>query len=245
MYQPIDDEFIETSGSNRSVGEGSLVNTVQQREVFATSLLSKFLNEKKLKDIESIADRIKYKRHQIDTTIKSLNKEKKKRGEKKRNAKPKFNLSKRVKKRLNLYKLDKREKLNYADYEKLNEAWLNYAISCLLTCLPKGSHSSASLDEANVLNCLKQMDYHGCVLSVVKSTSSSLIGTQGIVLQEKRNVFYLLSRENQIKIVPKSGTLFEFELFDVKMILVGSNMIIKPELRVTKHARIKTKKDIL
>ena len=89
------------------------------------------------------------------------------------------------------------------------------------------------------------LDYHGCHLTVTQSTSKSQIGLSGIVLQEKKNVFFLLTKENKIIVVPKCKTLFEFKLFDnFKMTLVGSNMCYRTEMRSTKHAKIKTKINI-
>merc|ERR1712150_401388 len=102
--------------------------------------------------------------------------------------------------------------------------------------------TNKNLNEENVLNCLKQLDYHGCDLTVTKSATKSLIGFNGLVLQDKKNVFYLLTKQNEIKIVPKCGSLFEFELMGFcKMTLVGSNICHRPEMRSTKHAKIKTK----
>ncbi|CAF0713545.1 unnamed protein product [Brachionus calyciflorus] len=127
----------------------------------------------------------------------------------------------------------------------MNEVWNTYASSCLLTCLSKNSQlENVSLDEENVLNCLKQIDYHGCFLTVTRSASKTQIGLSGIVLQDKRNVFFILCRDNSIKIIPKFGNLFEFEILGCKFTLVGSNMCYRPEMRTTKHAKIKTKKNI-
>ena len=133
-------------------------------------------------------------------------------------------------------------KIEYSEFEKVNTLWKSYVNSCLLTCL-HNEHSS--LSEENVLNCLKQIDYHGCLLSVAKSSTKSLFGMSGVVLQDRRNVFYLVTRDNQVKIVPKVGNLFEFELFNsAKITIVGSNMLYRPEMRITKHAKIKTKSNI-
>ena len=77
---------------------------------------------------------------------------------------------------------------------------------------------------------------------MTQSSSKSQIGLSGIVLQDKKNVFFLITKENKIIIVPKNGNLFEFKLFDsFKMTLVGSNMCYRSEMRSTKHAKIKTK----
>ena len=138
--------------------------------------------------------------------------------------------------------MELKTKLNYAEYEKLHELWKKYAYSSLMTCLPEHLNQSFALSEESVLNCLKQLDYHGCFLTVTKSKVKSHIGLNGIVLQEKKNSFFILTKEGCIKLIPKQGTLFEFELFQaIKFTLVGSNMCCKPELRSTKHAKLKTK----
>lgn len=163
--------------------------------------------------------------------------------------KKKLVLNCKLKKNLRMYKLNKDEKLDYQKYEKMNELWKGYVYSCLSTCLSKSMNSSKeitySLNEENILNCLKQIDYHGCILTVTKSTSKYHVGIRGIVLQDKKNIFVLLTKENTIKLVPKLGSLFEFELInDCKITVVGSNMCIRPEMRTTKHAKIKTKKNL-
>lgn len=246
MYRTIDDEFVDNRAPKSEANESTLsLNTNQEREVFTTSLLGKFLNEKKLKEIESITDRIKYKRHLIELSTKELKKEASKKSKKPQE--PRKKLTKKLKKKLGMCKLDTAQTLNYSEYEKLNEAWLSYATSCLLTCIPKNAPSQEfELNEEMVLNCLKQLDYHGCKLKVSRSKTSSLVGLSGIVLKDTRNVFYMLAEDNEVKVVPKCGNLFEFELFEhCRLTLVGANMILKPEMRVTKHAKIKTKIDVI
>lgn len=246
MYRTIDDEFVDNRAPKSEANESALsLSTNQEREVFTTSILGKFLNEKKLKEIESITDRIKYKRHLIELSTKELKKEASKKSKKPQE--PRKKLTKKLKKKLGMCKLDTTQTLNYSEYEKLNEAWLSYATSCLLTCIPRNAPSQEfELNEEMVLNCLKQLDYHGCKLKVSRSKTSSLVGLSGIVLKDTRNVFYMLAEDNEVKVVPKCGNLFEFELFDhCRLTLVGSNMILKPEMRVTKHAKIKTKIDVI
>ena len=152
----------------------------------------------------------------------------------------KLSLNLKTRKSLKMYRINKSEDLDYKKYETINKLWCSYASSCLVSCF--GSPANKILHEENVLNCLKQMDYHGCHLTVKKSSSKYLIGIRGLVLQDKKNALYLLTEENKVKIVPKVGSLFEFELLGFcKMTLVGSNMCYRPEMRSTKHAKIKTK----
>ena len=241
MYEPIDSEFVPETETI----ENPNVNTTDEREKFVDNFLASNLNETKQREKETIKEKLKFKKHQLDVASKQLRKENKK----KRDAialvqsdNTRTDLSRKLKKSLQMYKLNKNEKLDYSKYEEINRLWNCYANSCLMTCLTPNNN----LSEENVLNCLKQLDYHGCHLTVSRSSSKHLIGLNGIVLQDRKNVFFILTKENQIKILPKENNLFEFNLIDsnFRMTLVGSNMMLRPEMRTTKHAKIKTRINI-
>jgi ribonuclease P protein subunit POP4 len=254
MYEPIGSEFLITkcSESQKDDQMDSNMISCENREQLLDGFLSEYLNTEKIREKDSLVEKLKYRHHQLELASKQMKKEKKKKenalalasgetsSDQKTNSRKRLVLNSKTRKRLKMYKLNKNENLDYSKYEKINKLWNSYANSCLMSCL--GSENNNALSEENVLNCLKQLDYHGCYLTVVKSPSKSLIGLHGLVLQDKKNVFYMLTTENKIKLVPKLGALFEFELMDFcKMILVGSNICHRPEMRSTKHAKIKTK----
>jgi ribonuclease P protein subunit POP4 len=266
MYDPLDQKFFKDAPDEIRLPPGMTplsssarpldMDVHADREIFVDRLLSTMLNEEKLKEKDSIADKLKYKKHQLEVASKQLRREAKaKREQNQPNGKQqrkKLVLTAKTKKRLGMFKLSKDAKLDYNKYLKINEVWCNYAAACLLTCLPKTmptrdeSEMGSILSEESALNCLKQIDYHGALLTVTRSNCRTLVGLSGVVLQDRRNVFFILNKNNEVKVVSKAGCLFEFELFGcVKMTLVGSNMMHKPEMRVTKHAKIKTKIDIV
>ena len=247
MYEPIDQEFINDSSSGIQSSTSQTVNTTEEREKFLDELLTSHLNESKLREKDSIIEKLKYKKHQLEVASKQLKNENKK----KRDAKTlasglsstvitRTELSRKTKKALKIYKLNKNEELNYEKYEQINKLWNAYANSSLMTCLTPNDQ----LYEENVLNCFKQLDYHGSHLTVSRSSSKHLIGMSGIVLQDRKNVFYFLTKENKIKIIPKANNHFELDVLNCKMTIVGSNMLHKPEMRATKHAKIKTRINI-
>ena len=248
MYEQIKEEFLVSS---QSEAVNSVVASTQDREKFLDSFLSEYLNEEKSREKNSLKERLKYKHHQLEVAAKHARKELKKKRDadalaagltvaSRNKQQKKLVLSAKLKKKLKMYKLNKEEKLDFKKYEQINSLWNAYANSCLLSCL--GPPGNERLQEESVLNCLKQLDYHGCYLKVTKSKSKCLIGVEGIVLQDKKNVFYILNKQNKVKIVPKPDSLFEFELLNFcKMTLVGSNICHKPEMRTTKHAKIKTR----
>jgi RNase P/RNase MRP subunit p29 len=244
MYSAIGAEFV--SGSQPS----AMATTSDDREKFLDTFLAEYLNTEKVRERASLREKLKYKHHQLELAAKQMRiAERKKRDQEalatgQTHLKPKSvrgpkALSFKTRKSLRLFDLNKKESLDYTKYEQINQLWHSYASSCLTACLGAGP---GRLSESSVLNCLKQMDYHGCSLRVVKSSVKSLIGVSGLVVQEKKNVFCLLTKANRVKIVPKCGSLFEFELMGFcRMRLVGSNVCVRPEMRSTKHAKIKTR----
>lgn len=69
-------------------------------------------------------------------------------------------------------------------------------VICIVFCF------GFSLNENNFQNAQKQVikaDFHGCYLSVAKSRCPSNIAISGIVLQETKNTFKLITQDNKIK----------------------------------------------
>jgi hypothetical protein len=171
MYEPIGEEFIDSSEDKKMDHSSIQLNTNEEREVFVDSFLSKYLGEDKLREKDSLREKIKYKRQQLDLATKHLKLEARKRLEssgllnkKQKQNRKKLVLNCKLKKSLRMYKLNKTQELEYSKYEKINHLWNNYVSSCLLTCVSSSKNMESgktSLNEENVLNCLKQIDYHG------------------------------------------------------------------------------------
>ena len=257
MYEPIDPYMIckvqNTAASTSQIN----IQSNEDRDIFVDSLLTNLLSVEKVREKDSLAEKIKYKKHQLELASKQIKKAEKLKRQQESNTrrlfptKRKLTLSKKLRKSLKICQVDKKQVMKFENYEKINFMWRNYIANCLLAFMPKGLTEEAEarsqlLSEEDVINCLKQIDYHGAILAVKRSNCKTLIGLNGIVLQDKKNTFLILNKDNELKIVPKANSLFEFELFDaVKFTLVGSNMLHKPEMRVTKHAKIKSKLNIL
>ena len=61
----------------------------------------------------------------------------------------------------------------------------------------------------------------GCELEVVESHCPSYVGVQGIVLQETQNTFKVVTKQNELKVLPKAHSLFAFTLHDKTFALEG------------------------
>ena len=247
MYEPINSED----------SQKATLNTNAEREQFVNELLDTYLSREKIKEKEKLCESIKFKRHQIDEVVTRRAKKGKTQSalasgvslQSSHNYKQikELKINAKARKELKIYKVDGKEKIDYEKYKQANQLWKAYAISCLLDGLkPSNNETTTSLNKDHILNTLKQIDYHGCHLTVAKSICKTQVGVRGFVLQERKNVFVLVNEQNEVKYIPKKGTLFEFGLFDEsdQIVLCGSNMIYRPDMRQTKHAKIKTKTDI-
>ncbi|QHS71815.1 RNase P/RNase MRP complex subunit [Saccharomyces paradoxus] len=90
------------------------------------------------------------------------------------------------------------------------ELWVNYIRELLnITKNLKTFNGSSALLK------LSMADYNGALLRVTKSKNKTLIGLQGIVVWDSQKFFIMIIKGNlidQIKCIPKKGTVFQFEI---------------------------------
>ncbi|CAN7943905.1 unnamed protein product [Ixodes hexagonus] len=142
-----------------------------------------------------------------------LHRRKKGRGAKKRKL-----LTSREKRRLGLLQADRQAPPSYDAVLAVHAMWRDYA---------------ASLGGAS--ERLLKAEYTGCLLTVSASRCPSYVGVRGLVLQETRNVFRLLTEEGRVRTVPKAHSQFAFELAGRLHRLYGSHF------RVHSFERVKAK----
>ncbi|KAI1108145.1 RNase P/MRP, p29 subunit [Nemania sp. NC0429] len=123
------------------------------------------------------------------------------RAEKKKRAralKPKP-LSARERRSLQLHRLPK-DGRKYAVFAPLNDLWIGYAREILAGELYTGGTGAAAK--------LAAADFHGAEVEVARSRCPSRVGVRGIVVRDSRFAFELVTRQNQVKTLPKEGTMF-------------------------------------
>lgn len=120
--------------------------------------------------------------------------------ERKKKLKPKP-LSAREKRALCIYDIPK-EAQKYSIYEPLNRMWIGYILEVLgSNFLPITGATAAKLVSA---------DYHGAMLEVVRSRCVGRVGVIGIVVKDSKFVFELITKNDELKIIPKEHTIFKF-----------------------------------
>ncbi|KAL2267814.1 hypothetical protein VTJ83DRAFT_5091 [Remersonia thermophila] len=112
-------------------------------------------------------------------------------------------LSAAQRRRLGLYDVP-RAGQRYALFEPLHRLWLGYVREVLGNEVFSGGEGAAAK--------LAGADFHGARAEVVRSGCVSRVGIRGIVIKDSRFAFEMVTPENRVKLVPKEGTVFRFEV---------------------------------
>ncbi|CAK9440087.1 uncharacterized protein LODBEIA_P41870 [Lodderomyces beijingensis] len=121
----------------------------------------------------------------------------------------------------------------FEHFLEMNHLWHQYMQS-LLSLSSSGASSSLSIPSQSILPKLASADFNGCLVSVIQSRNTNLVGIRGIVVWDAQHSFILVcprgeeSREwnagvargdisagdivGGLKIVPKKHTLFAFDV---------------------------------
>lgn len=82
-------------------------------------------------------------------------------------------------------------------------------------------------------------DFHGAFVTVARARSPSMVGLEGIVLQETENVFRIVTPDNALKTVPKAGTVFALRHGKYAVRINGSHIRWKASERAVRKFKAK------
>nr|XP_057934653.1 ribonuclease P protein subunit p29 [Doryrhamphus excisus] len=99
----------------------------------------------------------------------------------------------------------KPEHQRYELFLPLHDLWRQYIIDLCGGLNPKSNPLS-------VQQKLLKADFHGAIMTVARSKCPSYVGTTGIVIQEFKNVFKFITKQDQLKVIPKRNSIFEVEV---------------------------------
>ena len=234
MYKPLKDEPNKSQDFKK---DQEYATSNLKRETFVDNLLTEFVGDEKIKEKDRLCNQLKYKTHQLDVAIKQLKSDKKKAA---RNIKAinKDKIKCKIRKKYKINKIDTKEKKEFKNFIQMNELWNGYVTKVL------GVDKPEYLSAESVLERLSKMDYHGALIEVTRSKTKGIIGLRGIVIQDTKNMFVLVTENDTVKMIPKYDNLFQIEVLGVKFTIVGTNICMKPELRSTKPSKPKTLTDI-
>lgn len=124
---------------------------------------------------------------------------------KKRKRKPQP-LSAREKRETGLHTIPKAQQ-KYAIFEPLQRLWIGYMHEVLGPGRPITGLVAAKLASA---------DYHGAKIEVSRSRCASRVGVRGIVVKDTKYTFEVITRTDEIKVLPKEHTVFRFEVPEIQ-----------------------------
>ncbi|KAF2428340.1 RNase P/MRP, p29 subunit [Tothia fuscella] len=126
-------------------------------------------------------------------------------------------LSAKQKRALQIYAIPKPQQ-KYEIYIPLHRMWCGYIREILGIDIKKISPEGYGrfVEPKGAGPLLASADYHGALVEVVRSRCVSRVGLRGIVLRDSKFTFEVVTRGNEVKVVPKEHTVFGFEvpLFD-------------------------------
>ena len=147
---------------------------------------------------EGIVENLKHKVFFIDNAERP-----KKRYDRRRRCRHK--LTSKEKRKLGLFKLPKQQ--SYESFIPLHNLWKDY-MKDVIDFGKVTEENKASTAQQKLLKA----DYHGALVTVTKSKTPSLIGQTGIIIQETKNVFKIVARDDKMKTIPKENCIFTVEL---------------------------------
>ncbi|XP_078368475.1 ribonuclease P protein subunit p29-like [Oculina patagonica] len=155
----------------------------------------------------------------------------------KSNKKPKRKeMSAREKRRRGIFKISPKNQ-RYDMYLPLHELWKGYMQEML-------NLTSGNSNLKIMYPKLLRADYHGCILNVSQSKCPSYVGTCGILLQETKNAFKIITKDDKLKMIPKAHSVFTFELEGFMFTIHGNHFRYRSSERSARKFKPKPTTDL-
>ena len=123
-------------------------------------------------------------------------------------------LSAKEKRELGVFKL-KKEEIRYEIYEGLHAMWVQYMLE-VLGLMRDGQAVQAALGKAVTAqshgSLLVSGDFHGAEVEVVRSSDVGKVGIKGIVVRDTKFTFVVVTKKDEVKVLPKRNTVFRYEI---------------------------------
>lgn len=191
----------------------------------AKNFVTSFLNNVVKNNTEDVEFKLRYKPVMLENlqTAKPSNKPKRK------------EMSAREKRIRGIYNISSKNQ-RYDMYVPLHKLWQDYMQSMLN--LQPNSNLKAAYPK------LLRADYHGCILNVSRSKCPSYVGTSGILLQETKNAFKIITKDDKLKMIPKANSVFTFELGGFVFTIHGNHFRYRSSERSARKFKRKPTTDL-
>lgn len=126
-----------------------------------------------------------------------------------------------------------REGSKYSDFEDLYKLWKSHA-KAQLSSLPNNLDISSQSEFQRVIS---KMEFQGSKIHVVSSKCPTMVNHSGIILLETRETFKIISKDNQIRMLPKRDSVFLLKIGNLTVKIFGKHLTIRPAERSIKKIK--------
>ncbi|XP_041048521.1 ribonuclease P protein subunit p29 isoform X2 [Carcharodon carcharias] len=196
----------------------------KQAEAFVNAFLKHSLPQLDAEQIQKHLDR---KAVILDHFLKKRKKEKRRKTK---------CLSAKKRRELRIFEL-KPEQQRYELFLPLHELWKQYIRDLCNGLKP-------DMQTQMIQTKLLKADFHGAIVTVVKSKCPSYVGVTGIILQEMKHIFKIITEENKLKVIPKQNSVFSVEIDGFVSYIYGSKFQLRSSERSAKKFKGKGSIDL-
>ncbi|KAH1181321.1 ribonuclease P protein subunit p29 [Mauremys mutica] len=191
----------------------------QEAEAFVSAFLKRSMP--RLKD-EAIQDKLTRKAVVLEHCLRRRKKEKRKKTK---------GFSAKQRREMRLFEV-KPEQQKYELFLPLHELWKQY-----IRDLCNGLRPDAQ--PQMIQTKLLKADLHGAIVTVTKSKCPSYVGITGIILQEMKHIFKIITKEDKLKVIPKLNNVFSLEVDGFISHIYGSKFQLRASERSAKKFKTK------
>ncbi|XP_061564190.1 ribonuclease P protein subunit p29 [Cololabis saira] len=153
-----------------------------------------------------------------------------------RNKKKAKGLNACQKRKLKIFQI-KPEHQRYELFLPLHDLWRQY-----ITDLCGGLKPSSN--PQFVQQKFLKADFHGAIITVVRSRCPSYVGASGILVQEFKHVFKIITKDDKLKVIPKRNSVFSVEINGFVSHIFGSKFEQRASERSAKKFKVKGSIDL-
>ncbi|KAM4744703.1 ribonuclease P protein subunit p29 [Anableps anableps] len=147
------------------------------------------------------------------------------------NSKKAKGLKARQKRRMKVFHV-KPEHQRYELFLPLHKLWRQYIMDLCGGLKP-------TVNPQFVQQKLLKADFHGAIITVVRSKCPSYVGTTGILMQEFKHVFKIITEEDKVKVIPKRNSVFAVEIDSFVSHIYGNKFELRASERSAKKFKVK------
>uniref|UniRef100_A0A8D0DV32 Ribonuclease P protein subunit p29 n=1 Tax=Salvator merianae TaxID=96440 RepID=A0A8D0DV32_SALMN len=144
--------------------------------------------------------------------------------------------SAKEKREMKLFEI-KPEHQRYEIFVPLHELWKQYIRDL---CNGLKANAQPQIIQTKLLKA----DLHGALVTVTKSKCPSYVGVTGIILQEMKYIFKIITKDDKLKVIPKLNNVFSLEIDGFISYIYGSKIQFRASERSAKKFKAKGTMDL-